>query len=207
MNIYQKTLFYFSLFVLVIVISLEHQYSAMGIYKSAPMVLTILNAAVFVFDRLLWKIPILHPWFVPNPNLNGTFKGNLQSSWVDPTTDLRKSLIDTFVVVRQTAFTIHIRLYTAESESISLSSSFIKSDDGSQYLMCMYRNEPKQSARSQSPIHYGSCSLKISHNHLQLTGMYWTDRKTVGDMSFSRISRDTNSHSFSECNMLINTQS
>jgi len=205
MNIYRKTLFYFSLFVLVIVISLGYEYSAMGIYKSAPVVFMIVSAAIFVFDRWLWKIRILHPWFVPTPNLNGTFMGTLQSSWVDPTSDLRKSLIDTFIVVRQTAFTIHIRLYTAESESVSLSSLFVKSDDSRQDLMFMYRNEPKQSKRSKSPIHYGGGILKISQDHSQLVGNYWTDRKTVGDMNFTRISCDTNSHSFDKCTMLVNT--
>ena len=126
----------------------------------------------------------------------------LESSWVDPTTGTTKPLIDTFAVVRQTAFTIHIRLYTVESESVSLASSFVKSDDGRQDLMFTYLNEPKQSKRSQSPIHYGGIRLKISHDHHQLTGIYWTDRKTVGDVEFTRISRNTNSHSFDECTAL-----
>lgn len=202
MSLYNKALFYFSVIAYIAVLSLEHQYSAMSIYKSAPTVLILLNAAVFVFDRWLWKIPLLYPWFVPNPNLNGTFKGMLESSWVDPTTGTTKPLIDTFAVVRQTAFTIHIRLYTVESESVSLASSFVKSDDGRQDLMFTYLNEPKQSKRSQSPIHYGGIRLKISHDHHQLTGIYWTDRKTVGDVEFTRISRNTNSHSFDECTAL-----
>jgi len=202
MNIYQKTLCCFSLFVLVIVLCLEHQYSAMRLLKPAPMVLTIVSVAVFAFNRWLWKSSILYPWFVSDPNLSGTFKGVLQSSWVDSTTGTMKSPIDIFAIVRQTAFTIHIRLYTVQSESVSLASSFVKSDDGRQDLMFTYRNEPKQSKRPQSSIHYGGTKLKISHDHQHLAGTYWTDRKTVGDMEFTRISRNTNSHSFDECTAL-----
>ena len=202
MNLYHKALFYFSVFTFIAVLSWKHQYSAMTIYESAPMVLVILNIAVFIFDRWLWKIPLLYPWFVPNPNLNGTFKGVLESLWIDPTTGIEKPQIDIFIVVLQSASTIYIHFYTIESESVSLASSFVKSEDGCHYLMFTYRNEPKQGKRLQSPIHYGGTRLKISHDHRQLTGIYWTDRKTVGDMKFTRISRNTNSHSFDECTAL-----
>jgi hypothetical protein len=208
MSLYQKTLFGLGLFAYVVLLIIQGETVTIGIFKPAPMVLSLLVAAAFIFDKWLLSChslyPFLHPWYVPYPNMNGTFEGTIESTWIDPATGATNPLINTYIVVRQTLSAIHVRLYTEESKSISLASSFVKSDDGRQELMFTYRNEPNQKKRPQSPIHYGGTRLQISPDHKQLEGTYWTDRKTTGDIKFTRISRNNNSHSYEACTKLSN---
>lgn len=44
---------------------------SIDLLKNASLVSAALGALLFVFDRLLWRLPFLHPWFVAAPNLNG----------------------------------------------------------------------------------------------------------------------------------------
>lgn len=37
-------------------------------------VAAVVGGFIIVFDRWLWRLPMLHPWFVAAPNLNGKWK-------------------------------------------------------------------------------------------------------------------------------------
>jgi hypothetical protein len=155
------------------------------------------------FEKWGWKWRMLHPWFVERPNLIGTYKGEILSHWINPTTGKRPAAIPAYLVIRQTFSTVHVRVHTAESQSISLVGSFLKSDDGRLELFYTYRNEPRMEVRSRSPIHYGGTKLSIGRQADQVEGSYWTDRQTVGELRFNRIDRTT-CHNFAECEALHN---
>ena len=50
--------------------------------KPFSLVLTLLTALTFVFDRWLWKWPIFKGWLVKRPWLEGTWKATLKSNYV-----------------------------------------------------------------------------------------------------------------------------
>ncbi len=40
----------------------------------ASLVASFLGSLILLFDRWLWRLPFLHPWFVSFPDLNGSWK-------------------------------------------------------------------------------------------------------------------------------------
>src|SRR5262245_38983822 len=41
------------------------------LFIKASTISAVVGACVLAFDRWLWRLPILHPWFVAAPNLSG----------------------------------------------------------------------------------------------------------------------------------------
>jgi hypothetical protein len=139
-----------------------------------------------VFDLYLWRLAIFRSWFVKRPLVDGTWKIRLQSNWIDPKTGQVKPAIDGFMVVRQTFSRMSLRLLTAESQSELLGAEVVRADDGSYRIIGVYRNEPRLGVRERSPIHYGGLVLQvIGSPPVRLTGHYWTDRDTKGEIALS----------------------
>lgn len=134
------------------------------------------------FEKWLWKIKILHTWLVPVPNLNGKWQGNIHYYWDGEYRDK-----PTEVKIQQTFLHIQVKIKTDESWSNSICSSFdIDEAKGIRQLIYSYLNVPKASVRDRSQIHYGTASLYISDDTNTLEGNYWTDRKSQGELKFSR---------------------
>jgi hypothetical protein len=150
---------------------------------------TVLGALVLllgVFDQWAWRFRFLHPWFVSTPDLQGTWKGQLISTWVDPEMGDRTPPIEGYLVVRQTFSSLHMRLITRESNSELLSGSIVREMDGTQKIVGTYRNTPRLLRRDVSPIHHGGLLLQIhGRPPSSLDGQYWTDRDTKGELRFT----------------------
>jgi hypothetical protein len=176
-----------------------------ALFKPASIVQSVLLAVVPVFENWGWRWPLLNQ-LAKRPNLIGFYHGELRSQWIDPKTNQGIPPIPAFIVIRQTLSDIHIRLFTEQSQSGSLQGFISKQPDEHQELIFSYRNEPKIEHRARSPIHYGGAKVQISQDSKTLTGAYWTDRATIGGMSFLRFSRDTPS-SFADAVILLNKPS
>lgn len=88
-------------------------------------------------------------------------------------------------MVRQTYSTIDVRLFSAESSSVSLSGSFFNDNANLYTLACTYRNTPTILRRRKSPISHGGLLLYVRGTPIhQLDGEYWTDRNTAGEIVF-----------------------
>ncbi len=124
------------------------------------------------YERWLWKFNPLES----TPVLSKKYTGSLISSYdnIERNAELE---------IRQTLLTIQIILITGESKSKSLSSTI---DDvlGEKILTYCYLNTPNANVRDRSEIHYGTAMLCVD-NPNKLTGQYFTDRKTIGDMKFN----------------------
>lgn len=75
---------------------------------------------------------------------------------------------------------------TKEMESYSFTSDFVI-DKGKQILRIVYsyNSIPKQTVKYKSPQHYGTMILDIKNQVQKLTGDYWTDRKTAGNIDLT----------------------
>ncbi len=51
-----------------------------------PNVVTAYMILDAVFKKWLWRLPFLQGWLIPYPDLEGTWVGTLQTTWVDTTT-------------------------------------------------------------------------------------------------------------------------
>lgn len=152
--------------------------------KKLPEVVVVYTVLRFIFTRWLWRIPILQGWFIPFPDLQGTWKGTLRSTWIDPKTKKTPPPIPLILVVRQSFDSISCVMHTKESSSYSTTAGFLKGDDsGIKRLTYNYSNRPEASIRNRSAVHDGAAFLSISSKpKRKLEGEYWTNRKTTGSI-------------------------
>lgn len=146
-------------------------------------VIGVVLLLLLAFDRWLWRIRLLHGWFVKRPILRGLWKIELQSEWKAPETGNRPAVIEAYLVVRQTYSHLSLRLLTKESSSETLVAEVVEAADGMFRVYAVYRNEPRPEFRERSPIHYGAFFIDFECDSQRLIGDYWTDRNTRGQFT------------------------
>lgn len=161
---------------------------------------TLAAAAVIAWDLWIWRWPLI--WrATPRPRLDGTWSVVLR-----PTDDSHippggnRGPIQGYIVIKQTYWTISLRLYTAESSSLSRSYFWDDSNGtGTSWLTFIYDSTPMQRLQHRSGRHLGACSLHPGNRRpTAVEGRYFTDRYTQGDMKLTFVSRDADSGSFDE---------
>ena len=175
------------IWVLLILISTHGLSINLEALKVLPEVVTIYTVLYLLFVKWGWRWTFLQSWLVPFPNLQGTWQGTLQSTWVHPDTGRTPPPIPFILVIKQTFSSISCVLYTEESSSYSSAALLSEEDDsGIKRLSYVYTNTPELTARGRSPIHDGAAILRIITNpERQLRGEYWTNRKTTGEMELT----------------------
>ncbi|MGB8295730.1 MAG: hypothetical protein WCG85_09920 [Polyangia bacterium] len=152
-------------------------------FRPFSTVVGILLLFLVVFDIWAWRLPFLQGWFVPRPDVRGTWRVLLQSDWKEPASGQTIAPILAFLVVRQTFSMISMRMLTAESASELVGAAIAKAEDATYRISGVYRNEPKLAVRERSPIHYGALLLDVEGSPVErLAGHYWTDRSTRGQI-------------------------
>jgi hypothetical protein len=152
------------------------------------VVVGFLSFVYLILEYWLWAKPLVHGWFVQVPDIRGTWKVSLQSTWVDPETGKQKPPIICYMGIEQSLSKLQMHLMTPESESWLLAYSIcISPSDNGYQIAGIYSNKPEIKLRSnKSPIHHGSLLLYThglrSHYPKALKGEYWTDRNTTGSM-------------------------
>ena len=154
--------------------------------KKLPDVVTIYILIVLLFIKWAWRWPIFKNWLVRLPDLQGTWKGTIESTWVDPDTGQKITTKDTTLVIKQSFSSISCVMYTDESYSHSVAAQIYEDNkNGIFFLTYNYINRPQVSVRDRSVTHDGAVILKvILRPEKRLEGEYWTNRKTTGDINF-----------------------
>jgi len=155
-----------------------------ALFAPFSLVVGVAGGLLWLFDRWLWSWPLVR-LVVKRPDLRGTWRGQIEPGLVP--SHASRVPIPAFVVVTQTATSLHVRQFTAESESITLAAAIMDEADDAQALVGVYRNEPQARLRDKSPIHFGALRLRVAGDD-ELNGDYWTDRNTKGQMALRRIS-------------------
>ena len=182
---YIKAIIYIAVLAWTVVLYLNHQAIRTPWLEYLSIVITIVLYAVIAFDLWLWKLPLLHGWFVKRPVIDGTWKVQLRSNWKD-SAGQGIAPIEGYMVVRQTFSTLSMRLLTPESMSELVGTEIVCSVDRQYCVSGVYRNEPRFEAREKSAIHYGAVWLRVvTEPERQLGGHYWTDRGTAGEMELT----------------------
>ena len=181
-----KAIIYLTVLVWTIVLYVNQEAIKSDWLRYVSTVSTVVLFIIMAFDLWLWKISLLHGWFVKRPVINGTWKVEIRSNWKDPVAGVGKPPIEGFMVVRQTLSTLSMRLLTADSSSELVGTEIVCFEDGLYCVSGVYRNEPRLQVRDTSPIHYGAVWLKIIDEPTKkIIGHYWTDRNSMGEMELS----------------------
>ena len=154
-------------------------------------VISVLVLFGIAFEHWLWRQPFLYGWFVKRPDLRGTWRVELQSSYVRPDTEDRLSMIVCYMGVKQTLSKLQMHLMTPESESWFIADHIRPSANANGFqVIGVYTNEPNVHLRNEriSEMHQGALIAETHGFGLRpssLTAKYWSDRKTTGTMEFT----------------------
>lgn len=146
-------------------------------WLDAPTPLFLYGIAYAVYDRWLWRVPLLSRV----PNLTGTWAGTVSSSHA-PTVQNPATLR-----IRQRWSAIFIELETQHSRSASSMASLSLDGSPDPALSYEYWNEPKGLAVEPMQPHRGTACLRLRTSSRTLEGDYYTGRgrATVGEMRFT----------------------
>lgn len=155
------------------------------------LTIAIVIVLLFLFDEWLWRWSIVER-LIRHPSIYGTWQGELKSDWEDPKTGKTNDPFTVYLCVRQSFSVLSLRLMSAESSSESLLCDLTYSRHSISTLTSTYQNVPRPGVRHRSAIHFGAMTLELSGLPVtQMTGFYWTDRKTCGEITFSIRRKET----------------
>lgn len=156
-----------------------------NVAKKFPLAVTLYAFLSLIFTKWLWRWKIFQGWLIKIPDLQGTWKGTITSTWIDPTTNYKLDPIPAILAIKQTFNKIDCLLFTKESSSYSTVAEINLDQGGNLYFNYNYTNRPRASVRERSEIHDGASVLQIIKNQNRLLeGEYWTSRKSTGEMKF-----------------------
>lgn len=151
--------------------------------------IALVTGALGVFDNWGWRIPFLQGWFVKRPHLSGEWDVAMRTDWKDPETGQQRTAVNATFSIRQTFTALHVRMKSDQSDGELVCASIVPRNGEGYRLVGTFLNEPKLFERDKSPIHYGTFSLDVEGNAnapQHMTGHYWTDRETRGEMTALR---------------------
>ena len=146
-----------------------------------PMIIMVL--VLFAFIYFFWKIPVLGKLtqflFGTKPFIQGTWKGRLKYEW-----EGKKLEKTSFLVIKQiNGYSMDIWLLTDERKSSSCFADIII-HRGIHRVLYTYSTEESPVNKEKNPSHEGFCSLDIINSTKKLQGIYYTCRKTFGELIF-----------------------
>lgn len=152
-------------------------------YKTVPL-LIILWAA---FAGFAWRWRVFRGWLVPFPDLDGTWQGTIQTTWQDPKSGQTPAPIPVILTIKQSFARVSCVMRTAEMTSRSYFADFwIDSDEQLRKLGYCYTSSTSLSVADRSQPHEGTISLEIIGEPAEkLKGIYWTTRKTTGEVTLT----------------------
>jgi hypothetical protein len=191
-NAHVKIVVFLTVFLLVLILYLQGQSIIKPSVHAFSWIVTVVSLAIFTWEKWIWHWKIFY--FLSNrPDLRGTWKGEVKSLWIDPNTNQPPGTVEVYVVIRQNYSSLDVRLFSTESSSASLSADIVTDGESVHSVAVTYLNTPTISHLPHSPIHHGGMLLNIRGGRLvrQLDGKYWTDRKSIGEISLKEYSPQT----------------
>lgn len=157
---------------------------AKDFFGLVPKVVTIDLLIIVAFTKWGWRYRCFRGWLVPFPDLNGSWLGNIYSDWVNPETGQGVPPIPVMLTVNQSFSHISCMMHTGEMKSYSFSEGF-NIDEARQIkqVTYIYTSKPRISLNQRSLPHDGAVVFDIIEvPDRKLTGRYWTERRTTGEI-------------------------
>ena len=131
---------------------------------------------MMLFNKYAWKWKWINE-IVDIPVLAEQYSGTFISDWQN-----ENRQFSAYLEVKQTFLNVFIIFRTGESKSYSVLAA-ITDVGGKKRINYLYENEPRAELFYRSTNHKGTAELWIEDNG-ELTGNYYTNRKTGGSMRF-----------------------
>lgn len=157
-------------------------------FRAITTVVSFDGVLIWLFNKYIWRWKWLYNWFVPFPDLNGRWEGEIKSNYTDEKTQEKIGEISAKLTIKQSFVYIHCLLKTSSIESSSFVSQFdINKERQKLKLIYSYGGESDLLLKDKNPTHFGTAMLNIESNGMELKGSYWTDRETTGELIFRKL--------------------
>lgn len=152
-------------------------------YKTIPLVLLVVG----LFVAYAWRWKIFQGWLVPFPDLNGTWQGTIQTTWKNPETGEIPGPIPVILTIKQNFVRLSCVMRTAEMTSRSCFADFwLDENEQVRKFGYSYYSEPLPSVAHRSFPHHGTIVFELIGQPVEkLKGVYWTARKTTGEVTLT----------------------
>lgn len=149
-----------------------------------PSGLGFFPALHLLFDRWMWRLPVLH-WLAGIPDLRGNWATTVRTSH-----DHHETTHEATIVIEQTWTRISIVLEGTDSRSESFAAAMLLDGRLEPVLHYLYRNEPKSHAKETMVPHRGAVEMLIRHGGQEMEGNYFTGRarRTDGSIHMRKVS-------------------
>ena len=175
--------------------------------KGLALLPTVLALAVVAFDIWIWKLKTvmrLHR----RPRLDGLWRATIQPDGrgAGPGGGNPGPVLG-YAIIEQRFWSISVTQLTSESASYSRASTFIRRPESERTTLSFtYDNTPRRAHTSHSARHSGACELSVPKGAPGfVTGSYFTDRFTAGDITLELLDRTTNYEDFGAVEAHIRT--
>ncbi|HIF9354075.1 TPA: hypothetical protein ACX6RJ_002080 [Photobacterium damselae] len=165
---------------------------AKDFFSLVPKVVSIDLLVIGFFIKWGWKFSIFRGWLVPFPNLNGSWTGHIYSDWKNPQTGEKPAPVPVMLTVNQSFFHLSCVMHTSEMRSDSYAEGFVI-DPARQLkqVAYSYTSNPRTSLTERSVPHAGTAVFQVIEKpNLKLTGRYWTERLSKGEITLNFHSKD-----------------
>lgn len=169
-EIIKNHLKYISGIAILLFVGLQFLFKNDTIIDNIDRAITITSIIVVVHFSFGWKYNPL----IKIPRISGKYNATLVSDY-----DNKKRKIE--FVIKQNLFNTRVYMNSKESNSECICTTLVKKEDNWQ-LIYTYQNVPNAIERHHSEIHFGTCIIDIVDKKM-VKGMYYTDRKTIGDIN------------------------
>lgn len=151
---------------------ITHTFFTAPWWFDSPAIIGFYSIFYYLFSKSLWKHKIIQKiGIVKLPNLNGTWKGYVTSSF-----DEHSKKYDTTFTIRQDWNRISIVGEFEMSRSHSSTASIIVDDKNGITVNYDYMNEPFSYATQTMEIHRGFNTLTLKPNGKEMSGTYYSGR-------------------------------
>jgi hypothetical protein len=170
-------------------------YEKLSLLKLAFLIIFLIGSVAVGVAHWVWRpiwrrFPICGQLFFPD--LNGTWKGMLQTAWKDAH-EITPAPIETTIWIRQNLFTFHVQQETNDSPAWS-SQVFLEAQPEADRYRLRYLYDDQQGAAEVDQLapHEGVATLEMSlaTSVRRLTGHYYTSGHVSGDIDVVRVSEN-----------------
>lgn len=139
-----------------------------------------------LFYKVAWRWEWLAKW-MNRPIVHGVWQGELRSDFESKgSTPL---VIPVFFVIKQTYLTLSVESFTESQEGESRLEAILRNAKTDACRLC-YVFELRKLYPGANSLTSGTGDLKLLGNARQLSGTYWTNTPTHGELSLKLVSRD-----------------
>ena len=123
------------------------------------------------YEKQIWRYNPLEK----TPRLKQKYSGKIKYRW-----DEKNAEKNIEVWITQSLLKVRVKIKTDEIMSNSISSELLQ-ENGQHVLYYTYITTPKSEYSDSNPIQYGTSRLVLCEDG-KFEGIYWTSRKTKGDL-------------------------